>query len=152
MRRATTFLAALAIKQNSSHIAIEILSSLREARYIQIRCLKILAYTDLKRFTEIVPMFRASLEHDRPNAQKESYFIDVVCILFIQSLFSNYYVYVTYTHGLFLLYLQIEKLEETMAQENIPENFELYKLIALLKKDEYISPKVSWYPDNPFLY
>ncbi|KYQ58166.1 Pentatricopeptide repeat-containing protein 2 [Trachymyrmex zeteki] len=112
MRRATTFLAALAIKQNSSHIAIEILSSLREARYIQIRCLKILAYTDLKRFTEIVPMFRASLEHDRPNAQKESYFIDV-----------------------------IEKLEETMAQENIPENFELYKLIALLKKDEYISPK-----------
>ena len=90
MRRATTFLAALAIKQNSPHIAIEILSSLREVRYIHIRCLKVLAYTNLKKFTEIVPIFRASLEHDRPNAQKEIYFKDVVCILFIQSLYSNY--------------------------------------------------------------
>ncbi|KYM78664.1 Pentatricopeptide repeat-containing protein 2 [Atta colombica] len=113
MRRATTFLAALAIKQNSPHIAIEILSSLREVRYIHIRCLKVLAYTNLKKFTEIVPIFRASLEHDRPNAQKEIYFKDV-----------------------------IEKLEETMAQENIPEDFELYKLITLLKKDEHILPSI----------
>ncbi|KAG5311050.1 PTCD2 protein, partial [Acromyrmex insinuator] len=113
MRRATTFLAALAIKQNSPHIAIEILSTLRETRYIQIRCLKVLAYTDLKRFTEIVPIFRASLEHDRPNVQKEGYFKDV-----------------------------IEKLEEAMAQENIPEDFELYKLITLLKKDEHILPNI----------
>jgi len=88
MRRATTFLAALAIKQNSSHIAIEILSTIKEARYIDIRCLKVLAYTDLKRFTEIVPILRTSLEHDRPNAQKECYFRDVVCIQFIKSLFS----------------------------------------------------------------
>lgn len=111
MRRATTFLAALAIKQNSPHIAIEILSTLREARYIHIRCLKITAYTDLKRFTEIVPILRASLEHDRPNAQKECYFKDV-----------------------------IEKLEEAMAKENVPEDFELYKLITLLKQDDHILP------------
>ncbi|KYM94058.1 PREDICTED: pentatricopeptide repeat-containing protein 2, mitochondrial-like [Cyphomyrmex costatus] len=109
MRRATTFLSALAIKQNSPHIAIEILSTIREARYIQIRCLKVVAYTNLKRFTEIVPILRASLEHDRPNAPKEGYFKDV-----------------------------IEKLEEAMAKENIPEDFELYKLITLLKKDEHI--------------
>lgn len=80
MRRASTFLAALAINQNSSHIAIEILTSIREARYIDIRCLKVLAFTDLKRFTEIVPLFRKSLESDRPNAPKETYFKDVVCI------------------------------------------------------------------------
>jgi len=30
-----------------------------------------------------------------------------------------------------------------MAQENIPEDFELYKLITLLKKDEHILPSVS---------
>ncbi|XP_071567711.1 pentatricopeptide repeat-containing protein 2, mitochondrial [Temnothorax nylanderi] len=112
MRRATTFLAALAIKQNLSHIAIEILSSIKEARYIHIRCLKIVAYTDLKRFTEIVPILRASLEHDRPNSKKECYFRDV-----------------------------IEKLEEAMATENIPEDFELYKLITLLKKDDHILPE-----------
>ncbi|KMQ97547.1 pentatricopeptide repeat-containing protein 2 [Lasius niger] len=111
MRRASTFLTALAIKQNSPHIAIEIVTSMRESRYIDVRCLKVLAYTDLKRFTEIVPIFRTSLEFDRPNANKETYFQDV-----------------------------IDKLEETMAKENIPEDFELYKLIALLKKNDHILP------------
>ncbi|XP_012537102.1 pentatricopeptide repeat-containing protein 2, mitochondrial [Monomorium pharaonis] len=113
LRRAATFLAALAIKQDAPHIAIEILCSLKEARYIHVRNLKIIAYTDLKRFTEIVPILRSSLEHDRPhNLQKEQYFSDV-----------------------------IEKLEEAMTKENIPEDFELYKLINLLKKDEgYITP------------
>lgn len=83
MRRASTFVAALAIKQNSPHIAIEILSTMREARYIDVRCLKIVAYTDLKRFTEIVPILRMSIEHDRPHLRKECYFADVVCTLFI---------------------------------------------------------------------
>lgn len=80
MRRATTFLAALAIKQNSPHIAIGILSSIKEARYMLVRCLKVLAYTDLNRFTEIVPILRTSLEYDRPEGVKEVYFGDVVCI------------------------------------------------------------------------
>lgn len=82
MRRASTFLTALTLKQNASHIAIEIVTSIKEARYIDVRCLKVAAYTDLKRFTEIVPTFRASLEQDRPNAMKECYFKDVVCIKF----------------------------------------------------------------------
>ena len=142
MRRATTFLSALAINQNSPHIAIEILSTIKEVRYIHIRNLKVLAYTNLKRFTEIVPIFRASLERDRSYAPKENYCKDVVCILFIQFLFSNY-VYVIYMHVLFLLYLQIEKLEATMAQENIPDDFELYKLISLLKTEEFILSSVS---------
>lgn len=80
MRRASTFLTALAINQNSSHIAVEILTTIKESRYIDVRCLKVLAYADLKKFTEIVPLFRKSLEADRPNIQKESYFKDVVCI------------------------------------------------------------------------
>lgn len=109
MRRASTFLTALAINQKSPHIAIEIVTAMRESRYVDIRCLKVLAYTDLKRFTEIVPIFRTSLEYDRPNAQKETYFGDV-----------------------------IETLEKTMAKENIPEDFELFKLIALLKKNGHI--------------
>lgn len=112
MRRATTFLTALAIKQNAPHIAIEIMSTIREARYIDIRCLKVWAYTELKRFTEIVPIIRSSLEHDRPNAMKERYFTDV-----------------------------IEHLEEVMKKENVPENFELYKLLDLLKKNDHILPE-----------
>lgn len=109
IRRASTFLTALAINQNASHIAIEILTTIKESRYIDVRCLKVLAYANLKRFTEIVPLFRKSLEVDRPNIQKESYFKDV-----------------------------IEKLEEAMAQENVPEDFELYKLIKLLKNNNHI--------------
>lgn len=83
MRRASTFLTALAINQNSSHIAIEILTTIKESRYIDVRCLKVLAYADLKRFTEIVPLFRKSLEADRPNIHKESYFRDVVCGIYL---------------------------------------------------------------------
>lgn len=80
LRKATTFLTALAIKQNAPHIAIEIISTIRMVRYIDVRCLKIVAYTELKRFTEIVPILRMSLENDRLTAPKESYFQDVVCI------------------------------------------------------------------------
>ncbi|EFN89107.1 Pentatricopeptide repeat-containing protein 2 [Harpegnathos saltator] len=109
MRRAATFLTALAINQNMPHIAIEIVTSIKESRYIDIRCLKVSAYTELKRFTEIVPIFRTSLEYDRPNSQKECYFKDV-----------------------------IENLENAMVKENIVEDFELYKLIALLKNNNRI--------------
>lgn len=109
IRRATTFLTGLAINQNAPHIAVEIISSIRESRYIDSRCLKVLAYTDLKRFTEIVPIFRSSLEHDRPDSTKESYFKDV-----------------------------IEHLEQAMAEENIVKDFELYKLISLLKANNHI--------------
>lgn len=98
MRRANTFLTALAINQNSPHIAIEILSTIRESRYIDIRCLKVLAYVDLKRFTEIVPIFRKSLEFDKPNVQKESYFKDVVhiClnITYLNNIIDLYYSYI----------------------------------------------------------
>lgn len=31
-----------------------------------------------------------------------------------------------------------------MAKENIPEDFELYKLISLLKKNDYVIPEVSF--------
>lgn len=80
IRRASIFLAALAIKQDSPHIAIEILSTIKEGRYMHVRCLKVLAYTDLKRFIDIVPIIRSSLEQDKPNAKKENFFSDVVCI------------------------------------------------------------------------
>ena len=39
---------------------------------------------------------------------------------------------------------QIDKLEETMASEKIPEDFELYKLIALLKNNNHVIPSVSF--------
>ncbi|XP_032686668.1 pentatricopeptide repeat-containing protein 2, mitochondrial-like isoform X2 [Odontomachus brunneus] len=111
VRRATSLLAALAINQNMAHIAIEIITTIRQARYIDVRCLKVAAYTNLKRFTEIVPIFRTSLDQDKPNNQKECYFKDV-----------------------------IENLEYAMEKENIAKDFELYKLLALLKNNNRILP------------
>lgn len=140
MRRASTFLIALAINQNASHIAIEILTTIRESRYIDVRCLKVLAYAEMKKFTEIVPLFRKSLELDKPNLHKESYFKDVVCI----------YLNIIYLNNnrcvLFLLYVyfQIEKLEAAMAKEKVPEDFELYKLINLLKNNDHVLLDVSF--------
>jgi len=82
MRKTITFLTALAVKQNAPDIAIEIISTIRRSRYIDVRCLKVMAYTDLKKFTEIVPILRMSLEDDTRDV-KEVYFYDVVCIQFI---------------------------------------------------------------------
>lgn len=58
----------------------------------------------------------------------------------IYNIFSN----VIHAHDCHIvLYFQIEKLEEAMAKENIPEDFELYKLISLLKKNDFIVAEVS---------
>lgn len=142
MRKAITFLTALTIKQNAPHIAIEILSSIRMVRYIDIRCLKVLAYIELKKFTEIVPILRMSLESDRLTAPKECYFQDVVCIQV--RIRSDNTVRITI---FFFVDFQIDKLEKALADENIPESFELYKLIDLLKKNNYIDSEVS-FPAN----
>ncbi|KAH0946335.1 hypothetical protein HN011_003157 [Eciton burchellii] len=108
-RKTLTFLAALAIKQNVPHIAVEIISTIRMSRYIDVRCLTIMAYADLKKFDEIVSILRMSLDD---QTVKDIYFYDV-----------------------------IEKLEQTMMNENVPENFEGYKLIASLKSNNRIISK-----------
>jgi len=79
-RKTLTFLAALAIKQNVPHIAVEIISTIRLSRYIDVRCLTIMAYADLKKFDEIVPILRMSLDD---QTVKDIYFYDVVCIQYI---------------------------------------------------------------------
>lgn len=77
-RRGITFICGLAINQNAAYIATEILSTIREPRYIDIRCLKVLAYAKMDKFMEIIPIFRSSLEYDRPHTRKEFYFSDVI--------------------------------------------------------------------------
>jgi pentatricopeptide repeat domain-containing protein 2 len=78
-RKSIVFLAALAIKQNVPHIAVEIISTIRPSRYIDVKCLKIMAYADLKKFDETVPILRMSLENDQSTV-KDIFFYDVVCI------------------------------------------------------------------------
>lgn len=80
-RRAITFLAALALNQNKPDIALEIASSSKNVRYIDVRCIKLEAFARLKRFDEMLVFFRASIFSDNPTRRKEAYFSDTVIII-----------------------------------------------------------------------
>ncbi|KAL2727092.1 hypothetical protein V1478_007370 [Vespula squamosa] len=75
IRKLVTFLAGLALKQDSPEIALELLSLIR-TRYIDSRCLKILTYSKLKRFNDIIYLLKKSLEGNYKI--KETYFSDVI--------------------------------------------------------------------------
>ncbi|KAL1129869.1 hypothetical protein AAG570_012813 [Ranatra chinensis] len=74
MRRAATFAAALALKQNSPHIALEILTSMRQQTYVTIRNLKVAALADLGRPDDALPILRSVLETDESSPEKRSTF------------------------------------------------------------------------------
>lgn len=78
MRRAIAFAAALAISQNSPHIAIELISSLTKHNYVTLRNLKVLALIDLGRMEDVLPLLRAVLEMDGRSNVKHTYCEDVV--------------------------------------------------------------------------
>lgn len=62
MRKAATFLAALALEQNSAHVTIEILGTIRQQQYVTVRNLKILALIKLGRVDDALPILRSVLE------------------------------------------------------------------------------------------
>ncbi|XP_015189521.1 PREDICTED: pentatricopeptide repeat-containing protein 2, mitochondrial-like [Polistes dominula] len=75
MRRFITFLASLALKQDSPQITLELMSLIR-TRYIDNRCLKILAYCRLNRLNDVAFILKNSLEGT--YSVKETYFSDVI--------------------------------------------------------------------------
>lgn len=77
-RRAISLLATLAIKQGAPHVALEILSNIKNIRTIDVRCIKLLAYTHLEKFVEIIPVLRRTFEYLTPDGRKEVYFYDVI--------------------------------------------------------------------------
>lgn len=74
-RRVITYIANLALKQNSPEVALEILAGSQKPGYIDNRCLKVLAFCHLKRFVDIITMFRQTIER---KERKENYFSDVI--------------------------------------------------------------------------
>lgn len=64
MRRATTFCAALAINQGQPGIALEILSTIKNANYTTVRNLKARAMSDLRRIDEVIPILKSILYED----------------------------------------------------------------------------------------
>lgn len=77
MRRAITFAAALAIKQNAPHIALEIIGTARQQQYVTVRNIKVLAFTALGRADDALPILKSVLQvTDTTN--KHSFTQDVV--------------------------------------------------------------------------
>ncbi|KZC05666.1 Pentatricopeptide repeat-containing protein 2 [Dufourea novaeangliae] len=76
--KCAAFMAYLAIKQNRSELALEILATVERQQYIDIRCLKVLAYLKLEKYLQIIPMFRSILEMDTAPTRKQTYFSDVI--------------------------------------------------------------------------
>lgn len=64
MRKAAAFAAGLALQQNAPHIALEIISTLKDQHYLTVRNIKALAYADLNRPEDALPVLRSVLEID----------------------------------------------------------------------------------------
>ncbi len=77
MRRAITFAAALAIRQNAPHVALEIVGTARQQHYVTVRNIKVLAFTDLGRPDDALPILKAVLQIS-DTTHKHSFTKDVV--------------------------------------------------------------------------
>ncbi|KAL7288697.1 hypothetical protein TKK_0017422 [Trichogramma kaykai] len=108
-RRSISFLAALALKQNDPSVALEVASIARNMRYIDIRCIKVLAYVGLKRTDEIMIHFRNTLQNDIPTRRKQMFFKDT-----------------------------IEEVEAYVERENLSEVSDLAKMLKEIKMHDYV--------------
>jgi hypothetical protein len=73
MRRATTFMAHLALRQGAPHIALEVVSIVKQQNYLTIRTIKALAFAASMRYDDVVPILRSVLEVDNPMANKQTF-------------------------------------------------------------------------------
>lgn len=82
IRKTITFFAANAINQNSPHIALEVITSVRNQSYVTLRNIKVVALCDLGRIVDCLPLLRSIISSDIPKSYgpivKQNYCRDVV--------------------------------------------------------------------------
>ncbi|CAH1709878.1 unnamed protein product [Aphis gossypii] len=82
IRKTITFFAANAINQNSPHIALEVITSVRNQSYVTLRNIKVVALCDLGRIFDALPLLRSVLSVDQPMSGgpviKQTYCRDVI--------------------------------------------------------------------------
>ncbi|XP_060839367.1 pentatricopeptide repeat-containing protein 2, mitochondrial-like [Rhopalosiphum padi] len=82
IRKTITFFAANAINQNSPHIALEVITSVRNQAYVTLRNIKVVALCDLGRIFDALPLLRSVLSVDQPMSGgpivKQTYCRDVI--------------------------------------------------------------------------
>jgi len=91
IRKTITFFAANAINQNSPHIALEVIMSVRNQSYVTLRNIKVLALCDLGRIIDALPILRSVLSLDQPLSStpvvKQTFCKDVVSICILNRVF-----------------------------------------------------------------
>lgn len=78
LRRATTFMSALANQQNKPEVSIEVLSNLKGQNYVSVRALKVLSFAKMKRYDDVLPVLRSIVEIANPMQNKQTIPGDVV--------------------------------------------------------------------------
>lgn len=81
IRRAISFLCALALAQGKPHAAMELLTSIRQSQYIDTRCLRIMAYVEIERLDDIIRMFEDALDTAKQPEKKILFFSDTINIV-----------------------------------------------------------------------
>lgn len=81
-RRSYALISYLAIKNNASELALDLLSSIQREKITSVRSLKILAYMNLQRYLQIIPILKQAIENN--IQQKYLIFADVVRLYFVK--------------------------------------------------------------------
>lgn len=76
--RSTAIVSALAIKQNAPDIALESIATIQKQQYITVRCLKVMAYMKLKKYVQIIPLFKYVLDTDNATPFKHTFYSHVI--------------------------------------------------------------------------
>lgn len=66
-------MAYLALKQGEPHVALEVVSIVRQQNYLTVRTIKALAFAASKRYDDVVPILRSVLEVDNPMSNKQTF-------------------------------------------------------------------------------
>ncbi|XP_076234794.1 pentatricopeptide repeat-containing protein 2, mitochondrial [Calliopsis andreniformis] len=112
--RCNSLLAGLALKQNAPEISLEILGMVERPHFVDVRCLKILVFMTLKKYVQIIPIFKSTLEQEITSQNKQTYFSDV-----------------------------INTLEEHLKSEDQKGVTELLELIDHLRKQERVTSHIT---------
>lgn len=107
--RATAIVAYMAIRHNAAEEALEMLSVVNRNNALSVRCLKVLAYTHLKKYLSIIPLLKYSTEQEVLVPHKHGFYGDV-----------------------------IYELQEKLREDNSPEQEQILSLIDKLKRQQRI--------------
>lgn len=81
LRRASTFMALLALNQNEPQVALEVLGNVKGQNYVSVRAIRALALARMKRYDDVLPIIRSLLDGANPMQQKQTIPIDTVKVL-----------------------------------------------------------------------